>query len=780
MESYKELKERMINKAIIKNIEKYNDNSMNDINLEDKLMYLQNDVSNDSKKMLEQTLLEENNYIYDNNIYTVTQMKNYLMKNAEEFSKGGYNDKLKFLEVVENIKFDDLKMFNIGIISASVDYNLEEMIKEKVKNSIDKDVVKLTLDPKFEKEYFDKIINEFSEKMVEKSLLKNVGNHFLKNDLVEEENYTIFRNQIVEDSINEFFKKFSKENQSQLFEEYVKKNENSISDEIAHKVDTNLDERLKFDDDNEPYLVEPKIGLSLDELKVYQKVLNKQIEKSIEKNINNYSRLSETEKKFLRRDNFKLLKLNINGDIEININKEFSQLHKNENFIKMFGNDENVAKKIYSYYADNCNSMVLSVLVDEEFDDRLKIKNKEEINKQNKMVNITKQEIKFKGNDKDYTCAIEKYNFGKYGNLESVNIFDNKKRLVHFLCGNTINKFVEDSWYVHDKSDDGKIAQKMLFEKGYLENTNIDKETFNKIKIEIIEDKNKNIGFKKADDLDFIYDYLKNTIRKDYQENFLEKFDIDKNLKETTESILQIYMKNENIKDYVRFEDRISEITSVVRKNTDIIMKKILDENSDEVLKTIICNNIKQLGLTSDNNNHFERSDRTYYAPVEFDINTDNGLSEAKQLLKSKSEEIVDIHLNKIYKEIYNDEELEKFIKKEVSHIGEKYFNFQNDVYALCREEKEEEIKFGRNREINFCKDKESYKRQIEFIIGLNLEDKRIENLQNYYNEKHNIKDMEQHKNELMSYNKKEVVNEKETNKHILVEEKNFGYCGDF
>ena len=111
MESYKELKERMINKAIIKNIEKYNDNSMNDINLEDKLMYLQNDVSNDSKKMLEQTLLEENNYIYDNNIYTVTQMKNYLMKNAEEFSKGGYNDKLKFLEVVENIKFDDLKTY---------------------------------------------------------------------------------------------------------------------------------------------------------------------------------------------------------------------------------------------------------------------------------------------------------------------------------------------------------------------------------------------------------------------------------------------------------------------------------------------------------------------------------------------------------------------------------------------------------------------------------------------------------------------------------------------
>ena len=265
-----------------------------------------------------------------------------------------------------------------------------------------------------------------------------------------------------------------------------------------------------------------------------------------------------------------------------------------------------------------------------------------------------------------------------------------------------------------------------------------------------------------------------------YQENFLEKFDINKDLKETTESILQIYMKNENIKDYVEFEDRISEITSVVRKSTDIIMEKILDENSDKALKTIICNNIKQLGLTSDNNNYFERSDRTYYAPVEFDINTDNGLSEAKQLLKSKSEEIVDIHLNKIYKEICNDEELEKFIKKEVSHIGEKYFNFQNDVYALCREEKEEEIKFGRNREINFYKDKESFKRQIEFIIGFNLEDKRIESLQNYYNEKHNIKDMEQHKNELMSYNQKEVVNEKETNKHILVEEKDFGYCGDF
>ena len=31
-----------------------------------------------------------------------------------------------------------------------------------------------------------------------------------------------------------------------------------------------------------------------------------------------------------------------------------------------------------------------------------------------------------------------------------------------------------------------------------------------------------------------------------------------------------------------------------------------------------------------------------------------------------------------------------------------------------------------------------------------------------------------------MSCNKKEVVNEKETNKHILVEEKDFGYCGDF
>lgn len=394
--------------------------------------------------------------------------------------------------------------------------------------------------------------------------------------------------------------------------------------------------------------------------------------------------------------------------------------------------------------------------------------------------NITEQEIKFKGNNKDYTCTIETYDFGKYGNLESVDIFDNKKKLVHFLCGNTINEFVEDSWCVHDKSDEGKIAEKILFEKGYLENTSIDKETFDKTKIEIIEDKTKNIGFKKADDIGFIYNYLKSTIRKDYQENFLEKFDINKDLKETTESILQIYMKNENIKDYVGFEDRISEITSVVRKSTDIIMEKILDENSDETLKTIICNNIKQLGLTSDNNNYFERSDRTYYAPVEFDINTDNGLSEAKQLLKSKSEEIVDIHLNKIYKEIYNDEELEKFIKKEVSHIGEKYFNFQNDVYALCREEKEEEIKFGRNREINFYKDKESFKRQIEFIIGLNLEDKRIESLQNYYNEKHNIKDMEQHKNELMSYNQKEVVNEKETNKHILVEEKDFGYCGDF
>ena len=142
-------------------------------------------------------------------------------------------------------------------------------------------------------------------------------------------------------------------------------------------------------------------------------------------------------------------------------------------------------------------------------------------------------------------------------------------------------------------------------------------------------------------------------------------------------------MKNKNIKDYVEFEDRISEITSVVRKSTDIIMEKILDENSDKALKTIICNNIKQLGLTSDNNNHFERSDRTYYAPVEFDINTDNGLSEAKQLLKSKSEEIVDIHLNKIYKEIYNDEELEKFIKKEVSHIGEKFFCLNKNIAQM-------------------------------------------------------------------------------------------------
>lgn len=722
------------------------------------------EIKNDDKKLREK--LENTIYVEEKSIKNgdISNIEAFVIENNEYFSSI-FDCKKQILKNINTEDEDEDRYY--------------QMHKYEFETSFFKinDIEKAINDVKTYSNDFNSLFTKIFEDNFMKNVIKTIDNIDVENEKVIEKIFETIKenmNVLRIKGVNSRFEFNQNENKFVFSTQQAYKTGNVEIDIEAKNINELLDKTLKYMTYRECFNDENKIK---EYLKYDENLDGLDFEEAIEKILND-------DEIILREIKY----LNIDEKLD---NMSFIQNEYGfQTYFELKKGNEIISEK---YGAENVDfEKITNLLLDKDVANEYfknhksepkekKIKDEIAFKDDTKLVkSITEQEIKFKGNNKDYTCTIETYDFGKYGNLESVDIFDNKKKLVHFLCGNTINEFVEDSWYVHDKSDEGKIAGKILFEKGYLENTSIDKETFDKIKIEIIEDKTKNIGFEKVDDIGFIYNYLKSTIRKDYQENFLEKFDINKDLKETTESILQIYMKNENIKDYVEFEDRISEITSVVRKSTDIIMEKILDENSDKALKTIICNNIKQLGLTSDNNNYFERSDRTYYAPVEFDINTDNGLSEAKQLLKSKSEEIVDIHLNKIYKEICNDEELEKFIKKEVSHIGEKYFNFQNDVYALCREEKEEEIKFGRNREINFYKDKESFKRQIEFIIGFNLEDKRIESLQNYYNEKHNIKDMEQHKNELMSYNQKEVVNEKETNKHILVEEKDFGYCGDF